>query len=65
MLYWSPGTRWPCSNFGWGILGTVLAKIADPGQSEQPYGAVASSLVTAPRNLASTSIEDCDAHSCV
>lgn len=63
-LLWQPGTNWLYSNFGFGVLGTVLANIAQPGQSNPPYGAVVGSILTSPAGMPSTVIENCSAATC-
>ena len=36
-LPWRPGTNWLYSNFGFALLGTILADLVDPGQQTPPY----------------------------
>lgn len=63
-LLWKPGTRWLYSNFGWGLLGTILADLDQPGQSEPPFGPVVQSVLTGPLAMGSTALENCDVTSC-
>ena len=44
-LLWQPGTKWLYSNFAFGILGTILADLIQPGQPIPPYNTVLQSQV--------------------
>jgi CubicO group peptidase (beta-lactamase class C family) len=56
-LLWQPGTKWLYSNWGWGILGTVLANIIEPGQPTGPYGPAVAATLTTPLGMSSTGLE--------
>lgn len=56
-LLWQPGTNWLYSNFGFGILGTVLADLVDPGQSVPPYQSVLNAQVLSHFPMPSTQLE--------
>lgn len=63
-LLWEPGTNWLYSNFGFGVLGTVLANVAQPGSSAPPYGQVVASTLTGPATMSSTALENCSPQAC-
>lgn len=63
-LLWQPGTSWLYSNFGFGVLGTVLANISQPGQAAPPYAQAVSQVLTGPSGMSSTRIEDCGTTTC-
>ena len=53
----APGTDWVYSNFGFGILGTVLADMVEPGQANPPYQNALQSQVLSRLPMPSTAIE--------
>lgn len=52
-----PGTDWVYSNFGFGLLGTVLADLVQPGQGSPPYQAVLQSEVLSHFPMPNTAVE--------
>lgn len=63
-LLWEPGTNWLYSNFGFGVLGTVLANVAQPGSSTPPFGQVVKSALTGPATMSATGLENCSPQTC-
>jgi serine-type D-Ala-D-Ala carboxypeptidase/endopeptidase len=53
----TPGANWQYSDFGNGVLGTVLANIYDPHQAAPPYDQALTNLVTGPLGMSSTYLE--------
>ncbi len=53
----TPGANWQYSDFGNGLLGTVLANIYDPHQAAPPYNQALATLVTGPLGMSSTYLE--------
>jgi D-alanyl-D-alanine-carboxypeptidase/D-alanyl-D-alanine-endopeptidase len=59
-MQFSPGAegRWLYSDLGFAILGAILADVADPGQSSNPFAEVVASELTDPLGLTATGPED-------
>ena len=57
-LLWQPGTKWLYSNFGFGILGTILADLVQPGQQIPPYNAVLQSQVLSNFSMPATHLAE-------
>lgn len=53
----APGTDWVYSNFGFGILGTVLADLVEPGQANPPYQNALQSQVLSHFPMPNTAVE--------
>jgi D-alanyl-D-alanine-carboxypeptidase/D-alanyl-D-alanine-endopeptidase len=56
-LRFDPGTQYAYSNWGFALLGTILADAYRPGETTPPYGQLVDDLVIQPLGLASTEIE--------
>jgi serine-type D-Ala-D-Ala carboxypeptidase/endopeptidase len=52
-----PGSTWLYSDWGFGLLGTVLANLFMPNQPQPPFGPVVTENLTAPLGLDSTLLE--------
>lgn len=53
----TPGTTWLYSDWGFGLLGTVLSNILMPGHAQPPFKDVVAQNLAGPLGLASTAIE--------
>lgn len=56
-LLTTPGTAYSYSNWGFALLGTILADSYRPGQAVPPYAAMMSDLVTGPLGMTSTVLQ--------
>lgn len=56
-LAFAPGTSWQYSDWGFGLLGSVLADAIQPGHTEPPFADAVASQLTGPLGLSGTELE--------
>src|SRR3546814_16086268 len=56
-LEFSPGSHWLYSDFGFGLLGTLMADKIIPGQEKPPFAAAVAREITDPLGMMGTVIE--------